>query len=597
MKRTVSYHMLVVIPLLAVIASCAKVSSPAGGPKDTDPPVVLKSEPASGTTNFNGNRLSITFDEFVTLDKVNEKLMVSPPLEKRPVVTLKGKSVVVEFNEKLRDSTTYTFYFQDAIRDLNEGNPIDNFQFVFSTGDALDSLSVTGNVLSSFSLDPPENTLVLLYRDHSDSAFMKKLPDYITRVSATGYFRIDNIREGVYRLFALKDADNSKNFNVPDEEIAFSDSLVSVSAERNYIPLPEADTSDTKPAVRGLADTTVISGEHKLFLFKPLKKTRYLTSSSRVMKYKLVFTLSVPPDSLGFDFSIPGADTGTWFMEKSRKGDTLTVWITDSTVYSGSQLSVLAAYPFTDTLGNTVRKQDTVLLRYLEPRTPRGRPGRVSLKVTSSLSTGSLRPSQNIFFDAETPFRQPDTSRIGLFEVRGEDKIKVPFTIEKDPGNACRLRLITDLQQSKKYLFIADSAAFGNIYGEVSDSTGSGFTVRNDDTFGRLIVNINNFEGKRIVHLLSNQDKVLREIRMENDGEVEIMYIDKGTYRLRVIYDLNGDGEWTTGDFQSRLQPEPVSFYPREIPVGENHWVNQDWDIGTRNVKKLKSVTGTKTGR
>ncbi|HOO98069.1 MAG TPA: Ig-like domain-containing domain [Bacteroidales bacterium] len=597
MRRTVSYHILVVIPLFAVIASCAKVSSPAGGPKDTDPPVVVKSEPASGTTNFSANRISITFDEFVTLDKVNEKFMVSPPLEKRPVITLKGKSVVVEFDEKLRDSTTYTFYFQDAIRDLNEANPIDNFQFVFSTGDALDSLSVTGNVLSSFSLDPPENTLVLLYRDHSDSAFMKRLPDYITRVTPTGYFRFDNVKEGVYRLFALRDADNSKNFNIPDEEIAFSDSLVSVTIERNYIPKPAADSLNKGPSALKVADTTVIRGEHKLFLFKPLKKTRYLTSSARAMKYKLIFTLSVPPDTLGFDFSIPGTHSGAWFMEKSRKRDTLTVWLTDSTVYSSAQLKVLAAYPFTDSLGNTVRKQDTVLLRYLEPRAPRGRQGSVPLKVTSSLSTGSLRPSQNIFFNAETPFRQPDTARISLFEVNGEDRLRVPYTIEKDPDNACRLRLITELQQSKRYLFIADSAAFGNIYGEVTDSTGSGFSVRNDETFGRLILNINNFEGKRIVHLLSNQDKVLREITRDNDGEVEFMYIDKGTYRLRVIYDLNGDGEWTTGDFHNKIQPEPVSFYPREIPVGENHWVNQDWDIGTRNIKTLKSVTGTKPGR
>jgi hypothetical protein len=599
MNRRVLHYLVYLFPVLAVIASCAKVSSPSGGPKDIEVPFVEKSEPLNGQTNFRGRKIMVTFNEFVSLDKINEKFMVSPPLEKKPVISLRGRSVIVEFSEDLKDSTTYTFYFQDAIRDLNESNPIDNFQFVVSTGNVIDSLSVTGNVVSAHSLDPPENTIVLLHSDITDSAFIKKIPDYITRVTKTGYFRIDNVKKGTYRLYALKDDDNSKNFNFPEEEIAFCDSVIHVTAERNYIPIPVPvrDSVSVSPVLKKTADTTVIRGDHQLFLFKPMKKTRYLTSSDRKMKYKLVFTLSLPPDSTGFDFEIPGAAPGAWFLERSRDNDTITVWLTDSTLYSMPQLTTLASFPFTDSLGNIIRKQDTVRLRYMEPRTPRGRTGPQPLKVVSGLSAGSLRPGQNIIFSSETPLSQPDTSKIRIYELSEKDRINVPYRFEKDEKNSCRIFLRASFEQKKNYLFIADSAAFSNIYSEVSDSTGNRFSIRNDDSFGKLILNITNFEGNRIIQLLNNQDKVLREIIRDSDGEVEFNYIDKGTYRLRVIYDLNGDGKWTTGDFSTHRQPEPVTFYPREIPINENHWVSQDWDIGVMNVKKVKSASGTRPGR
>ena len=142
-------------------AGCAKISSPTGGPKDKEPPVIVKSEPLNGSKNFTGKKIVITFDEYITLDNINEKFMVSPPMKNKPVIMVRGKNVVITYDEELRDSTTYTFYFQDAVRDLNEGNPINNYQFVFSTGPIIDSLSVTGNIFKAFDLNPPEKTLAL----------------------------------------------------------------------------------------------------------------------------------------------------------------------------------------------------------------------------------------------------------------------------------------------------------------------------------------------------------------------------------------------------------------------------------------------------
>ncbi len=581
-----------VILAFALIAGCAKVSSPAGGPKDKEPPFVVKCEPPNGEKNYKGTRISITFNEFVVLDKINEKFMVSPPMAKKPRIYLKGKSVIVDFDEKLKDSTTYTFYFQDAIRDLNEGNIIDNYQFVFSTGQIIDSLSVTGNILSSFTLDPPEDALVLLYRELTDSAVIKKLPDYISKADKKGYFRIDNVRGGIYRLYAIKDLDNSKNFNLPDEEIAFMNTPVVITPGKNYLPATlTGDTLKTAPVKVKGADTITKKGEYKLILFQPARKKHYLTSSSRSAPYKLTYTLSMPPGSMGFDFTIPGADEKKYIRENSREKDTIIIWLTDSTLYSRPQLTTVVHYPFTDSTGKTDIKRDSLMMRYIVPRAPRTRPRKESLKVISNLTSGFLKPEQRIIFNSPTPLREPDTSRIRLYETEKTNKIKIPYSLIKDSANSCIFTLNARLTQDRKYLLIAESAAFGNIYGEVSDSSGISFIIKSNQSFGKLLLNIKNYQGARIIQLLSQNEKVLTERVMKADGKLEFKYLDQGKYRLRVIYDLNNDGLWTTGDFLSGRQPEPVSFYNQELDIRENWSAEQDWDIGEQNIKKIKKTT------
>ena len=292
MNRSIVARFITYVSILYLIGACAKISAPSGGPRDRTPPVVVKSIPENGAKNFRGKRFAITFDEYVALDNINEKFMVSPPMKKKPRVFIKGKSVIVEFEEDLKDSTTYTFYFQDAIKDLNEGNILDNYQFVFSTGPVIDSLSVTGNVYNAFNLEVPEKTLVLMYRELADSAVVKHLPDYISRVDQKGYFRIDNVRPGIYRLYALKDDDNSKNYNLPEEEFAFMDSPIEITPEKNFIPVVKDTVREENEAVKikdtyrqrrihKLQDTIVPKGEYPLMLFAARKKTIILTSSGR----------------------------------------------------------------------------------------------------------------------------------------------------------------------------------------------------------------------------------------------------------------------------------------------------------------------------
>jgi len=580
-------------------AGCAKISSPTGGPKDKEPPVIVKSEPLNGSKNFTDKKIVITFDEYITLDNINEKFMVSPPMKNKPVIMVRGKNVVITYDEELRDSTTYTFYFQDAVRDLNEGNPINNYQFVFSTGPIIDSLSVTGNIFKASDLNPPEKTLALLYIEHEDSAFTKSLPSYIAVADKNGYFRIDNVSAREYRLYALKDADNSKNFNLADEEIAFLDSTIRVTPERNWIPVVE-DTLKSKLMDPKAADTIVMYGDYRLYLFQHQKKLHYLTSSSRNMAYRLNYTLSLPPDTLGFHFSVPDAGPETWFIERNRTNDSIQVWITDTALYKKQIINTVIQYPFTDSAGITALKEDTVMMRFMTPRATRGKVKPTPYKFTTNVTSGILKPGEKILLTSQTPFRNPDTSRIRLYETDGTNRVKVPFSLNRDSTNSCRMILTGKFAMNKNYIFIADSASFGNIYGEHSDSTGIRFSVKNEEAYGKLVLNITNFEGNRIIQLLSSEgEKVVKEVKMEKDGRVEFPLLEKGAYRVRVIYDLDNNGKWTPGDFSTKRQPEPVSYMPSEVDIKENWVRDYNWDIGEKNVKKLKikPPVGSRTGR
>jgi hypothetical protein len=585
------FSLLVVISLLAF--GCAKMSSPSGGPRDREIPVILKSVPENGSTNFTGREIVISFDEYVVLYQINEKLMVSPPMQKKPEITIRGKNIRIRYEDKLRDSTTYTFYFQDAIRDLNEGNAINNYQFVFSTGPTIDSLSVTGNAYTGLNLDPPENTLILLYSRLDDSAVYKTIPDYITRAAPDGSYRIDNVRPGNYRLYGLIDADNSKNYNLREEVFAFYDDSVSVTPEKNYLPvakdsLPSAATA--APVSGNVPEKPPVTGEYPLILFQAQKKLHYLASSSRKQAFQLSFVLSLPPDSLGFGFSIPGESDEAWFMEQSRKRDSITVWLTDSAIYNKPILEPVISFPFTDTSGLTTLKYDTLQMRFLAPvqRTVRGRPPkRIPYEISHSMS-GQIRPAVRIPFTAPSPMRAPDTSAIYLYEILKEQRTRIPVTFSPDSMTLCRWFMNAELESGKNYLFISDSAAFGSIYGENSDSTGTKLSVPGPESYGKLILDIKGHYGGKIIQLLNEREEVLRQTYLIDTARIEFPLLSQGKYKLRAVFDLDGNREWTTGDFDLHRQPEPVSYYPGLIEIKENWEVINPWELSPVNFKQYE---------
>jgi uncharacterized protein (DUF2141 family) len=580
---------MIIAAIFSVIFSCARQAAPTGGLRDITPPKITKSVPAKGALNYKGKSIVITFDEFIVLDKMLEKFMISPPIKKKPNIIVKGKSLRIEFQETLKDSTTYTLYFQDAVRDLNESNPISDFQFVFSTGNVLDSLSVNGNIFNSFNLETTETTLILMHSQLADSSPVKSLPDYIALADINGGFRINNIKAGTYRLYGLQEKNNNKKYDLSDEGFAFMDGLAEITRDKNYLPVVIIkDTAKTRPAIKLAPVIPVFDGEYKLYLFTESKKNHYMTSSGRKTAKLLSYTLSLPPDSTKFEFNIPEAAPGSYILEKNIKGDTISVWITDSLLYSKQQINSIVGYPFTDSTGVTKTKTDTIPMRFTVTRATKAKEAREKYTFTTNIPGNTIKPGNQIVFYSETPFGSPDTTKIKLYESGKTGRVFVPYKLIKDSLSLRRYFMKARLKDGGAYQFIADSASFSNIFGDVADSIGIKFTVRMPDTYGALTLNLTGVTGNIIIQLLDTKEKVLTERFINKDGKLDFPLLEKGFYRFRAIHDLNRDGKWTTGDYKIKQQPEPVTYFKSEVEIKIDWKIEEDWDLGKWNQKEQK---------
>jgi uncharacterized protein (DUF2141 family) len=431
-----------------------------------------------------------------------------------------------------------------------------------------------------------------MHRQLADSAPLKLLPDYITLADINGGFRINNIKAGTYRLYALQDKNNNKKYDLADEGFAFMDNTAEINQIKNYLPVVVVkDTVKIGPVVKKTPEVPVIDGEYKLFLFTAPNKNHYLTSSGRKTSNLLTYTLSLPPDSIKFEFDIPDAVKKSYFIEKNMTGDTINVWLTDSLLYSKQQINTIVGFPFTDSTGVTKLKTDTIPLRFIVTRATRIKEAMSKYTFTTNISGNTIWPGQQILFTSQTPFRNPDTSKIHLYES-GKTRMSVmPYIIIKDSLNSGRYTLKAKFKEGSTYQFIADSASFGNIFGDVADSTGIKFSVRETDSYGQLTMNVSNVKGDIIIQLLDTKEKIISRKQIKENGMVKFSLLEKGNYRVRAIYDINGDGKWTTGDFKTKLQPEPVSYFKSEVEIKIDFQIEEDWDLSIRNQKDQKLRT------
>ncbi|MBS0011147.1 MAG: Ig-like domain-containing protein [Bacteroidales bacterium] len=635
--------------LILLIASCAKVSSPAGGPRDEDPPKVLKSVPLNESVNFNRRSFAISFDEYFVLDKVDQVLMISPPLEKKPVIKIRGKTMVVELDEdeQLKENTTYSFNFLNSIRDLNENNPLENFKYVFSTGDIIDSLSVTGSIYDAFNLEAGEDILVLLHSEMADTVPRTLLPQYITKAAVDGNFRIDNIAGDEYKIYGLKDNNNNKMYDQPSEAFAFLDSSIFVTPENNYIPgrpdsllvetdslLISSETSEEdslalpeRPAQRDSLllqaipleeDPEVSTGEliqydslmyeripgreYELFYFIAPGKQLYLSGRERSLPYLLQFTFSLPLDTASVNMQFADVEDEVHYIREISAGrDTFKIWLTDSAFYSRESVTVYLEYPATDTLGQISQFTDTINLRYRAPvqgRRPTGKAlSGLTFKTNLSQPAG-LRPEENPVFIFETPMRKADTSRIKLFMKSDTLMINRKFDLHRDSVNAKKFNIICRLVPDSSYLLTVDKGAFTDIYDHSNDSTSYNVRVRNPEQFGKLVMNISGYRGMLIVLLMDASEKIVREkkIKLDETKSLEFPYLDSKDYIVKLIFDIDGDGKWTSGDYDLKRQPEPVSYFPKKINVKAGWDMIEDWHIEgiRRKEEAISSTRGAK---
>ena len=606
--------------LLAMIVSCARMGQPDGGWYDDTPPRVVHTDPADKGTGVKSKKVTITFDEFIKLEDATSKVVISPPQIEPADIKASGKKIVVELKDSLMDNTTYTIDFSDAISDNNEGNPMGNYTYSFSTGERIDTFEVSGNVLDATNLEPIKGILVGLYDDLSDTVFARKPFIRVSRTDSRGHFVIRGIAPGTYRVYALQDADGNYIYSQKSEMLAFSHETFNPYAKPDirqdtvWRDTLRIDSIIRTPYTHFYPDDIVLRA------FTALQTDRYLVKSERAEPNKLNFYFSYGNDSLpqlrGLNFNSDSA----FVVDSNLKNDTITYWIKDTTLINTDSLTLEARYLITDSTGTLVMQTDTLEMipkmsyekrmkqeekeneKWLKEQEKKKKKGEAydSIMPLKPLEPqisggGTITPEQNIFFTMPTPLQKCDTSAIHLYSKIDTLWYKSRFEWLPVPGNIKKFELRAEWRPDIEYSLEVDSAAFVDIYGLVSKSIKQGIKVSSNDEFGSLIVNVS---GQRdsatvIVQLLGSNDNVQKEAKVV-DGAAEFFYLKAGKYYLKAFVDNNGNGLWDTGDYYADLQPEDVYYYPKEVECKEKWDITIGWDLNATPVARQKPQAITK---
>ena len=568
----------ILIPLGAALAvlsptffmhSCANTTqAPTGGKKDTIPPALYWTQPVPGAVNVDTNKTKIVFgfDEYVTI-KNQQNIFLSPPQKKAPKAKVKGKNVVVTFEEPLAKGITYTLNFTDAIADNNEGNMFPGFTYVFSTGDNIDSMLVTGTVQDCNTLTPVKGATVMLYKDHSDSAIFKSRPFAACKTDDWGYFCIPYIPDTLYRLYALKDDNNDNIYQSEDGElVGFIDSLIR-PVMRVSDTLAEMQKYDMKDTLECRARRS----EYEIRLFKEestkqklMNKGRsadrhaYVTFMSKNAWIDSLWIKGYKQEQLISQFNLRQDSLEIWINDRRRTPDTLQLYINyrktnDSTgVFEPS----LEHYPL-----------------FIEGALPKktGRAARQNLKHEDTICVFKLTAEpetveQNGFsieFAYPIIYENVDSLKFRYINPK-QKELKGSFTVEKDSLNLRRytIRPKEKLLPGYEYFLKVPHRAFRDINGFYSDSTEVKVSLPSDDKLSTIILDMKGVEGKLIVDLLNEKrDKVLRNYIIEKDTQLVFPYQKEGKYSVRVTFDYNKNSMVDTGNILEHRQPEKVAFF------------------------------------
>lgn len=577
---------------VVIVSSCANQGMPTGGPRDSVPPVLVETQPEYKALNYGGEEVRLTFNEFIIPDQVSEMLVVSPPLEKRPTILTKSRTLIIRFNEKLQDSITYSLDFKNSIVDNNEKNPYENLRFSFSTGNSLDTLRVAGKVINSFNLEPVENALVLLHKNLHDSAVYTTPPEYIAKTDEEGMYLFDNLSAGEYHVFALNDLNTDLKYNEGAEEIAFHDTLIIPSAEYHS----EVDTM-----VSG-ADSMLVAG-HVHFLPDPIYLRQftekifdqYVKTTKRDSRYQCTFVFNEPVRDT-FDIQLTDTILHDWYvLEPNQKYDSLTMWIADTALAAQEEIQMELSYFQLDSLNQIFVKKDTVEMQFAEKEDDsrkkrrdrkeeeeeEGPPPIPQFTWNTNLSSSGFDLNKDILLTAPQPVRYLDPAAISIYLT--DDTLQTPvnakFAIDTTAWRTYRLSFNWEPETS--YTIEIDSAACENIYGITSQKLSSKFTTRAKDYYGAINLTLTNVETPVLIQLLENNDKesILAEKKVTSDKTVVFDYLSPEKYRVKVIYDKNENGKWDTGSFQDKYQPERVAYINEVIKIRSNWDNNLNWDL------------------
>jgi uncharacterized protein (DUF2141 family) len=518
--------------MVLALWQCAKRGSPSGGPKDTTPPKLVRAEPENYTINFQAKKIRLYFDELIKLEDVQNQLVVSPPFKNPATITPMGapsKYIEVEIKDTLRENTTYTINFGQSIVDNNEKNPNSFLTYVFSTGDYLDSLTLTGAVSDAVNLKADEFISVMLYEmdsTYTDSTVFKQPPLYITNTGdSLPFFELKNLKGGKYALFGLKDVNKNNMFDQSQDKIGFINDTITIPTDSIYVLNLFREQLNYKPSVPSLAAKNKI-----IFGYQ---------GDYRDMKIE---TLTLLPDSVSTT------------LLKERDKDTLNYWLTptelDSIIFTVRNDKVKAIDTF------TVKMRDLPM---------------DSLKLSTSVS-GKFNFEDTFSILANTPIVALDTSQVAL---NVSDSIPMSYSYVLDTLKN-KIDFDFEAEPNQKYSFSLMPGAITDFFGMQNDTLAYNLSTGSFADYGNLRMILGGDVTYPIVVQLTNEKGVVqREIIASEEQTFEFNHLNPGNYVARVIFDSNGNGKWDTGNYLKKQQPEKISYYPGTIEIRAN-WEKEE---------------------
>lgn len=601
-----SLHILPFTVIILILYACASTGTPDGGPYDETPPKFVRATPDPNSTGNTRKKIAIEFDEFIKIENAAEKVIISPPQTEMPEIKASGKRVLVEFFDTLRANTTYTIDFGDAIVDNNEGNPMGNFAYGFSTGETIDTMEVAGTVLNAQDLEPIKGIQVGLHKNLNDTAFTKLPFDRISRTDSRGRFSIKGVAPGKYRIYALKDGNQNYLFDSKTEIIAYSDSLIIPSME----PATRQDT--TWNAIDTLKIDTVKTVHYTHFMpddiilraFKEETTMQYLAKSEREQLNRFSLYFSAKADTLptvtGLDFD----EKDAFIIESSLKNDTIRYWIKDTVLCERDTLTLQLDYLYTDTLGNLVPKRDTLYMmnklskekrlamakeemekkeKEMKKRRKKGDTLNVVETVFFKMNVdapSSMDINRNICISFEEPVQSVDTAAIHVDVKVDTLWNEERFIFVSDSVIPRRYYILSDWKPGNEYRLRIDSTAIKSIYGLHTNKVENTVKIKTLEEYGTLYLNIKGVEGNAIVQLLNSSDAVVREQKLKENNTCDFYFLQPNTkYYIRMYIDSNDNGKWDTGVYDKKIQPEEVYYFPKVWEMKANFEFEEDWDV------------------
>lgn len=568
--------------------SCANTTeSPSGGDKDTIPPYIVDISPLPGATHIplEGSSFTFTFNEYVEIKK-SANIFLSPPQRKQPKSKIRGKSLIVKFDEPLSPNTTYTLSFTDAIADVNEGNMFAGYTYVFSTGERIDSMMVTGTVLDCSTLAPVKGATVILHKDMSDSAVYRTRPYAAAKTDDWGYFVLPFVQDTFYRLYAVNDLNNNGLLDPETEAVGFVDSLVR--------PVMTAGDTVREMLRYDMLDTLACqerTSEHEMRLFKERTGKQLLRNRARTSERSAYITF-MAQDAVIDTLTIDGYRASQIISQFNREGDSLEIWLNSRKSFPDTMRigvtymktdSTGSLSPFTENLKLTLPKEKRTF-----SKTPRRSRAKEDTTCVFKIDADPKTMEQNGFaFEFRYPIINENFKSVRFISINPRQvEEEEGFTIETDSLNLRRYILTPSsrMKPGYEYRIKVPHHAFRDINGHYSDSLEKKFSLPDDDRLSTLHVVFGGVRNKYIVELLNEKrDKVLRSYVIDSDTTLDFPYLDKGRYSLRITEDANRNSMVDSGSILEHRQAEKVKFYEsngnRYIEIPPSAELTQTIDI------------------